>query len=180
MYSFYQMFFFFFDEIVLYIIRQHSKLNEKILIFDLFMHQNCFQLKMFKCKVCVCVFVFRFIYYFSLHVFIQKKMNKKSRAKKKYVLNYLKIGIIIFIIPVMAIFADHLLVPSKTLCLTAFIWPAWLFSSTPNTALSIKYLWFLWNMVYGYNFYIFFFLHIFFLCLTISTLHNLILFLLKV
>lgn len=37
--------------------------------------------------------------------------------------------------PVIAILADHLLVPSSTLCLIAFIWPAWLFSSTPNTAL---------------------------------------------
>lgn len=37
--------------------------------------------------------------------------------------------------PVIAILADHLLVPSRTLCLIAFIWPAWLFSSTPNTAL---------------------------------------------
>ena len=40
--------------------------------------------------------------------------------------------------PVIAIFADHLLVPSNTLCLTAFIWPAWLLSSTPNTALQMN------------------------------------------
>lgn len=39
--------------------------------------------------------------------------------------------------PVIAIFADHLLVPSRTLCLTAFIWPVWLFSSMLNTALDI-------------------------------------------
>lgn len=38
--------------------------------------------------------------------------------------------------PVIAIFADHLLVPSNTLCLTAFMWPEWLLSSTPNTALN--------------------------------------------
>ena len=37
--------------------------------------------------------------------------------------------------PVMAILADHLLVPSRTDCLTAFMWPIWLRSSTPNTAL---------------------------------------------
>ena len=38
-------------------------------------------------------------------------------------------------IPVMANFADHLEVPSSTLCLTAFIWPVWDFLSTPNTFL---------------------------------------------
>ena len=37
--------------------------------------------------------------------------------------------------PVMAILADHLLVPSKTDCFMAFMWPVWLFSSTPNTSL---------------------------------------------
>lgn len=38
----------------------------------------------------------------------------------------------------MAILADHLEVPSKTDCLTAFMWPAWLLSSTPNTDLSLS------------------------------------------
>ena len=41
-------------------------------------------------------------------------------------------------IPVIAILADHFEVPSRTLCLTAFIWPAWLLSSTLNTSLWIN------------------------------------------
>lgn len=40
--------------------------------------------------------------------------------------------------PVIAILADHLLVPSRTLCFTAFIWPEWLFSSTLKTSLLIS------------------------------------------
>lgn len=39
--------------------------------------------------------------------------------------------------PVMAIFADHLLVPSSTDCLTDFIWPTYVFSSTANTDLKL-------------------------------------------
>lgn len=35
----------------------------------------------------------------------------------------------------MAILADHLEVPSSTDCFTAFMWPEWLLSSTPNTSL---------------------------------------------
>lgn len=38
-------------------------------------------------------------------------------------------------LPVMAILADHLDVPSRTLCFTAFWWPAWLLTSTLNTSL---------------------------------------------
>ena len=38
--------------------------------------------------------------------------------------------------PVMAIFADHLLVPSRTDCFTEVMWPIWDFSSTPNTDLN--------------------------------------------
>lgn len=38
--------------------------------------------------------------------------------------------------PVIAIFADHLLVPSKTDCSTAIMWPACAFSSTPKTDLN--------------------------------------------
>lgn len=41
-------------------------------------------------------------------------------------------------LPVMAILADHLDVPSKTLCFTAFMWPVWDFLSTPNTFLISK------------------------------------------
>lgn len=39
--------------------------------------------------------------------------------------------------PVMAIFADHLLVPSRTLWVTAFMWPEWLFSSQQKMALNL-------------------------------------------
>lgn len=38
----------------------------------------------------------------------------------------------------MAILADHLLVPSSTLCVTAFMWPEWLFSSQQNIALILS------------------------------------------
>ena len=38
--------------------------------------------------------------------------------------------------PVIAIFADHLLVPSKTDCSTAIMWPMCAFSSTPKTDLN--------------------------------------------
>lgn len=38
----------------------------------------------------------------------------------------------------MAILADHLLVPSRTLWVTAFIWPEWLFSSQQNMALNVS------------------------------------------
>lgn len=37
--------------------------------------------------------------------------------------------------PVILILADHFEVPSKTDWLTAFMWPAWFFSSTPKTSL---------------------------------------------
>lgn len=36
--------------------------------------------------------------------------------------------------PVMLILADHLDVPSKTLCLTCFIWVTWVVLGTPNTS----------------------------------------------
>ena len=39
------------------------------------------------------------------------------------------------LLPVIAILADHLDVPSRTLCLTALMWPEWDFLSTPNTDL---------------------------------------------
>lgn len=39
--------------------------------------------------------------------------------------------------PVIAILADHLLVPSRTLWVTAFMWPEWLFSSQQKMALNI-------------------------------------------
>lgn len=40
------------------------------------------------------------------------------------------------LLPVIAILADHLEVPSSTLCLTAFMWPECDFLSTPKTCLS--------------------------------------------
>ena len=39
--------------------------------------------------------------------------------------------------PVIAILADHLLVPSKTDWFTDIMWPTWLLSSTLNTSLFI-------------------------------------------
>lgn len=39
--------------------------------------------------------------------------------------------------PVMAILADHLLVPSSTDWFTDIMWPTWLLSSTPKTSLFI-------------------------------------------
>lgn len=40
----------------------------------------------------------------------------------------------LFCWPVMLILADHLDVPSKTLCLTCFIWVTWVVLGTPNTS----------------------------------------------
>lgn len=45
------------------------------------------------------------------------------------------VALVTSISPVIAIFADHFDVPSRTLCLTAFMWPEWHFLSTLNTCL---------------------------------------------
>lgn len=52
---------------------------------------------------------------------VHKFRNRRARAAHK---------------PVIAIFADHLLVPSKTDCSTDIMWPECAFSSTPKTDLN--------------------------------------------
>ena len=106
-----------------------------------------------------------FLFFFEIHSPRKKKIRpercdpnkeeteRNSRKKHIFFLRVLEFVCLVVVVvwrkkkngPVIAILADHLLVPSRTDCLTAFMWPLWLRSSTPNTALYDFITFEVWN-----------------------------------